>query len=428
MSRKTMENGPFLCNLCGKGFFYLCVLRRHQKYHPPIVAQPDPELNLKITELLSGDSPKRNLNCPDCDASFSSGSLLADHFASHHTKLPEVEPKPQVHEPDLSRVQVSDQPIKPIANPSKAEIGKDKPKKKNYCLQCNKKFINARGLRAHKWQKHRRPRGRPPGSVSGGIKPFPCLHCEKRYGSLGSLHNHQRICSATNRSPAQPNKPEVVEEQPSQQRPLESGTKCLFKCQKCGKAFPSEKQLDAHKEAARTRPHCCALCCRGYWTESQLQQHLIWHDEVRRRLPTELRYRLNSSVASGSSATLQVSSTNLASPAKLPSTAANLQMNKNFKCHQCNKMFLSPQALEEHKALHKCTEAYYCSLCPKTFAEIGELIEHHQECMGDEEVEATPLPASSRDTESLTCIECGISFKQETDLHQHYIDHARGEF
>lgn len=430
MSRKNVENGPFLCNLCGKGFFYLCVLRRHQKYHPPIVAQPDPELNLKITEVLSSPSFNGTLDCPDCDATFISGSLLAAHFASHHAKPPKFKTEQQVREPPLS-VQVSDRPVTSVASPPTAislEAGGDKPKIKYHCLQCNKKFVNARGLRAHKWQKHRRTRGRPPACLDGGIKPFPCSQCEKSYGSQGALQNHQRSCNANNRSLKQPYKPDVVEEQPLQHRPLESATKCLFKCQKCGKAFPSEKQLDSHKETARARPHSCALCCRGYWTESQLQQHLIWHDEVRRRLPTELRYRLNSSTVSGPLAKLQASSTNLESPAKLLSTAANLQMGKNYKCHQCTKLFLSSNALEEHQALHKRDEPYRCSLCPKTFADIEDLIDHHQECSGDQEVGASSSPASCRDIESLTCIECGISFSQETDLHQHYIEHARGEF
>lgn len=430
MSRKNIENGPFLCNLCGKGFFYLCVLRRHQKYHPPIVAQPDPEQNLKITETLSGTFLKSRLECPDCDASFISGSLLAAHFASHHAKPPETETKQQEHEPHLN-LQVSDQPIVPITSPPTAvtlACRGDKPKIKYHCLQCNKKFVNARGLRAHKWQKHRRTRGRPPANMNEDVKPFPCSHCEKSYGSQGALQNHQRSCNANNESLKQSYKPDVAaEEQPLQHRPLESGTKCLYKCHKCGKAFPSEKQLDIHKEAARTRPYCCALCCRGYWTESQLQQHLIWHDEVRRRLPTELRYRLNSSVVSGSSAKLHFPNTNRITPAKLPAPANNLKVT-NYRCHQCSKMFLSPYALKEHQSLHKSEEPYRCSLCPKTFSEIKDLIDHHQECLGDEELKPTPLPASSQDTESLTCIECGISFSQETDLHQHYIDHARGEF
>lgn len=420
ISRKSMENGPYLCNLCGKGFFYLCVLRRHQKYHPPIVAKPDADLNPKISDHSSA-SLNISLDCPDCDASFSNGSLLKAHFDSHHAKPPEFE----------TRQHESDQPIVPIASKPTAmnlSVGGDKPKIKYHCIQCNKKFLNERGLRAHKWQKHRRTRGRPPASMSEGVKPFNCLRCEKTYGSQGALRNHQRSCSANNGSPEQPNKPDVLEQQALHHRPLEYSTKCLFKCHKCGKAFPSEKQLDSHKEAARTRPHCCALCCRGYWTESQLQQHLIWHDEVRRRLPTELRYRLNSSVVSASSGTCQVSSTNPVTLAEQPSPVTR-HMDENYKCHQCNKVFLSPHALEQHKALHKHEEPYHCSLCPKMFAEIKDLIDHHQECLGDKELGVSPLPAaSSRDTESLTCIECGISFSQETDLHQHYIDHARGEF
>ncbi|XP_047667260.1 zinc finger protein 208 [Tachysurus fulvidraco] len=419
MSRKNMENGPFLCNLCGKGFFYLCVLRRHQKYHPPIVARSDHEQKLQITDHLSSASKKSRLDCPDCDASFFSGSLLAAHFAFHHAKPPDAETKQHV----------SAQPVILLINPPNAPLadGGDKPKIKYHCLQCNKKFVNDRGLRAHKWQKHRRTRGRPPASTNEDFKPFPCSHCEKRYGSYGALQNHQRSCNANTGSLKQPHQPDAEEEQPLQHKPLES--KCLFKCHKCGKAFPSEKQLDAHKEAAKSRPHCCALCCRGYWTESQLQQHLIWHDEVRQRLPTELRYRLNNSVVSGSSAKgLQVPSTNCVSPTKQPSIATNLKVGRNYKCHQCNKMFLSPHALEEHLTLHKGEEPYRCSLCPKTFTEIKDLIDHHQECLGDKELTAPSLPASSQDTESLTCIECGISFNQETDLHQHYIDHARGEF
>ncbi|KAF7708144.1 zinc finger protein 729 [Silurus meridionalis] len=427
MSRKTMENGPFLCNLCGKGFFYLCVLRRHQKYHPPILSQPGPEVNLKITEVLSGPSLKGTLDCPDCDISFLSGTLLAAHFASHHAKSHKAEIEQQVHE----EAPVS-QPALPVASPPTAMTsanGEDKPKIKYQCIQCNKKFANARGLRAHKWQMHRKTRGQSASDTDEDVKPFPCSQCEKCYRSQAALQNHQRTCIGNNESLKQPYNPDVVEEQPSRNRPLKPGTKCLFKCPKCGKAFSSEKQLDAHKEAANARLHSCALCCRGYWTESQLQQHLIWHDEVRRRLPTELRYRLNSSIVSGSSAKPQVSSTNLVSPAKSPSTAANVQADRNYKCHQCSKVFLSPRALKEHQALHKPDEPYRCSLCPKTFVEIKDLIDHHQECLGDQEVGDNTAPASSfRDTESLTCIECGVSFSQETDLHQHYIDHARGEF
>ncbi|XP_072769093.1 uncharacterized protein [Nerophis lumbriciformis] len=76
--------------------------------------------------------------------------------------------------------------------------------------------------------------------------------------------------------------------------------KCLYKCGKCGKAFQTEDQLVTHKTKAKSRPFCCALCCNAFWTENQLQQHLTWHDQVRLRLPNEVRLRLSAALTSRS--------------------------------------------------------------------------------------------------------------------------------
>ncbi|XP_076826283.1 uncharacterized protein LOC143473271 isoform X2 [Brachyhypopomus gauderio] len=434
ISKKSMDNGPFLCSLCGKGFFYLCVLRRHQKYHPPIKAQSG--LQLKGETELGTTGEESNISCPDCDKSFSSGSLFASHFACKHTKPSDTVEEPKEMGASPLNVQPSGQPFKATLDPPKNNLTKAKGqrvKMKYQCPHCYRSFMNVRGLRAHKWQKHRRARGRPAAGSDGADKPFPCTQCEKRYSSQGALYNHKKVCSGHDvdlKRSLRPVKAPVAEGTSLPNRPLETTTKCLFKCQKCGKAFPSEEQLGAHKEAARTRPHCCALCCRGYWTESQLQQHLAWHDEVRRRLPTELRYRLSASVVSGPPSKLQTPAREAGDAVSLlkePAAAADAQAPKNHKCPQCGKTFLSPRALDQHQAVHKSEEPYRCSLCPQSFREIRDLIDHHQECLGDRELRDTCLPAPT-DTESFTCIECGISFSQETDLHQHYIEHARGVF
>ncbi|XP_017557567.2 zinc finger protein 91 isoform X1 [Pygocentrus nattereri] len=424
VSRKNNRGGNFSCNLCGKQFFYLCVLRRHQKYHPRVQAQPDAKL-------------KSSFACPDCEEFFSSESLLAAHLACHHAGPSDVAADAEKLELEAPvSVQMSGQPIQPLSSSpisfKMIQTKGDKIKVKYQCNHCQKSFLNIRGVRAHKWQKHRRVRGRPPGDTYRGTKPLACSGCERRYSSHGALYNHERSCSAVNvdqKQPVRSVKANVVEGSSLAQRSLESTMKCLFKCHKCGKAFPSEAQLDAHKEAARTRPHSCALCCRGYWTENQLQQHLAWHDEVRKRLPTELRYRLNASSSSCPVNQAQTSAcpsnVNSVSLAKLPTTTDS-QSCQNHRCHQCGEAFLSKHALEQHQTLHKKQEPYHCSLCPQTFGEIRDLIDHHQECLGDKELRDSSLSAPSRDDESLTCIECGTSFDQETDLHQHYIEHARG--
>ncbi|XP_048008359.1 zinc finger protein 850 isoform X2 [Megalobrama amblycephala] len=398
-SKKSVDGGPYLCNLCGKGFFYLCVLRRHQLHHPSMEAQPQ-----KGQEV-----PESNgvFTCPACQMSFSSGSLLTTHFADHHSKPTETTEK--LHSEILS-TEESGPSVKQLYT-SKMDVAKlEKTKVQHHqCSHCAKSFLNIRGLRAHKWQKHHKVSERPTASIE------ECSAYAKPFASEGSLRK------TSNKKEQKPS----TEEDPVQHSRNFELTKCFFKCDKCAKAFPSEEQLNAHKEVAKTRPHCCALCCRGYWTENQLQQHLAWHNEVRRRLPTELRYRLSASLAPGPSDNQQALSHRSESIVKLPVALVSPQANTH-KCQHCGKTFLSPRALQQHQTLHKNEEPYHCSLCSQTFSDIRNLIDHHQECLGAKELKDSSSASEVRGAENLTCIECGISFKQETELHQHYIEHARG--
>ncbi|XP_030641218.1 uncharacterized protein LOC115821543 [Chanos chanos] len=417
--QKSLNEGPFLCNLCGKGFFYLCVLRRHQRHHPPVDPQPDSKSKTD-TSVKSSDNPsKNNLVCPECGETFSGGSVLAAHFESCHAKTPETSSfqtnQAQTDSIDNTSYKVV-KPTSSASTPLPAKKSKLKMKL-HQCPHCSMSFLKIRGLRAHKWQKHRKSKI-PAAPVSENLKPFPCPGCERRYSSQGALYNHRKTCGVVKKE----SKPPLpIEEEPSSPcKPVEPTVKCFFKCHKCGKAFPSEDQLEAHKEMAKTRPHSCALCCRGYWTETQLQQHLAWHDEVRRRLPTELRYRLGSSLPTAKPEGSPSHPTAESSPPK--------KSHKSHNCQHCGKAFLSPHALQQHEAVHKRDEPYHCSLCPRTFSEIRDLIDHHQDCLGEKEQRDSSVAQSSRDVEGLTCIECGVSFSQEMELHQHYIEHARGDF
>ncbi len=393
-SSKSVDGGPYLCNVCGKGFFYLCVLRRHQLHHPPMEGQPQKEH--EVAESNSG------FTCPDCQMSFSSGSLLTTHFAEHHSKPIETEKL----QSEIFPTDKSGPPIKQ----SYTSKTKEKTKVQHHqCTYCTKSFLNIRGLRAHKWQKHTKVSKQTTASLEER------LAYEKPFASQGVV-------------PKMSTKKELktsMEEEPIQQSRNVAHTKCVFKCDKCAKAFPSEEQLNAHKEVAKARPHCCALCCRGYWTENQLQHHLAWHNEVRQRLPTELRYRLSTSMAPGPSENLQALTHRSESIIKLPVALVSRQLNSH-KCQYCGKTFLSPRALQQHQTLHKNEEPYHCSLCSQTFTEIRNLIDHHQDCLGDKELKDRYSTAAVSGALHLTCIECGISFKQETELHQHYIEHARG--
>lgn len=383
-SRKSVDGGPYLCNLCGKGFFYLCVLRRHQLHHPRMKTQQQEQAERQS---------KESFTCPDCHMSFSSGSLLTTHFTDTHGKLANTDKV----QSEIPCTEESGPPLK------KKCTKQEKPRVRYKCSYCRKSFLNERGLRAHKWQKHLNAGVQP--TASRKERVFTCSPCKLLFSSEEALHNHKSFCNANKQLTPSP------EEEPIQN----TTTKCFYKCHKCAKDFHSEEQLNAHKELAKSRPHTCALCCRGYWTESQLQQHLAWHDEVRRRLPTELRYRLGTSVSLPHKSTSKVNYPVLLS-------------NPNFKCQHCEKSFLSPYALQQHQAVHKSQEPFQCSLCPQIFHEIKDLIDHHQECLGDKERKDSKSIPPEKDAGNLTCIECGHSFNKEEELHQHYIAHARGEF
>uniref|UniRef100_A0A673K4F3 C2H2-type domain-containing protein n=1 Tax=Sinocyclocheilus rhinocerous TaxID=307959 RepID=A0A673K4F3_9TELE len=377
-SDKFSAKSSFACAECGRYFSSNSALGTHRRWK-----------SVDEHEVAESNS---GFTCPDCQMSFSSGSLLTTHFAEHHSKPSETE-----------KLQSEILPTDELGSPIKQSYtSKTKEKTKvqhHQCSYCTKSFLNIRGLRAHKWQKHNKVSEHTTASLEER------LAYEKPLASQGVV-------------PKMSTKKELktsMEEEPIQRSRNVELRKCFFKCDKCAKAFPSEEQLNAHKEVAKTRPHCCALCCRGYWTENQLQQHLAWHNEVRRRLPTELRYKLSASMAPGPSDNLQALSHRSESVVKLPVALVSPQLNSH-KCLHCGKTFLSPRALQQHQTLHKNEEPYHCSLCSQTFTEIRNLIDHHQECLDDKELKDRYSTPVVRGALHLTCIECGISFKQETEL------------
>lgn len=477
---KSLDEGPFQCNKCGKGFFYLCVLRRHQLYYPPCQTKGEPQPEAYTSVESNSKHSHAEFACPECNKTFVRGSLLAAHYESKHsTSSDPADPQGNQTQALSNKQHPAEIPIKSEATSSNTPKLKEKA---HQCPHCNQSFMKIRGLRAHKWQAHkrlkrkskvplkttktiaqsknvvskkndmevvrgdckvemlkqsstkkkkvggrRRKRGRP---NLPPLKSIPCLDCGKRYSSSGALYNHRKTCSVLKEQEIKPVKM-APEELSAPNRMPEPAIKCLFKCHKCGKAFPTEEQLGAHKDLAKSKPYCCALCCRSYWTETQLQQHLAWHDEVRRRLPTELRYRLSATMTSGHrqlTIPLHDKKTNSSLNQSLMPTPVPRSQNSH-KCQHCGKAFLSPVALQNHEAQHNSDDSYRCSLCPRTFSEIRDLIDHHQECMGDNKGQLDAHAAvSTKDTDGLTCLECGISFSREFELHQHYIDHARGAY
>lgn len=461
------EDGPFQCNKCGKQFFNHCVLQRHQMINPHCQSKSEPELD--SSRRVESNSTVE-FSCPESSKTFVQSSIPGAHNQNEHGKILETA-DPQGDE--LVSVERVTEQVDVNLSGSESMPLTLKPKA-HQCPLCSMTFAKARGLRAHKWQAHsKNMRGKnkvllstkkvntasnsevrkteDPSAVDNTasiynveknsspvgrgrkkfkldltpVKSVSCLDCGKLCSCTGALLDHKKVCLEVKQEVQTPEATSDVS--PPLSRLSENAAKCLFKCDKCGKAFQTEEYLETHKTKAKSRPYCCALCCHGFWTENHLQQHLTWHDEVRCRLPNEVRYRLSAAMTS------KPLKPNIPTP--FPSStqkrlSTDSQSQSNHKCQHCGKAFLSATALQKHEIQHCNNDSYHCSVCPRTFNEIQDLIDHHQECIRDYKSQ-TDAPASaaaavSGDANGLTCLECGTTFCKEIDLHQHYIEHARG--
>uniref|UniRef100_A0A665TL95 Zinc finger protein 16-like n=1 Tax=Echeneis naucrates TaxID=173247 RepID=A0A665TL95_ECHNA len=317
-----MEDGPFQCNMCGKQFFNHCVLQRHQMFNPQCQTKTESATHSR-QKVANNSTQAEKYSCSECKKSFSKVLLLATHYENEHGKtrdrqgdeLVSVDHVPEQIDVSLNRGEFS---LSTMSG------------KVHQCPECSMIFAKARGLRAHKWQVHSNSKNKgrfrtkksiamssefrnTKGSLAAGstmvtnsylvkktspvdrpapspVKHISCLDCGKLCSSARALLDHKKVCLGVKQEATVEIQAHEATAEVSVplSRLSEHTVKCLFKCDKCGKAFQTEEQLSTHKTKAKSRPYCCALCCHGFWTENQLQQHLAWHDEVRCRLPNEL--------------------------------------------------------------------------------------------------------------------------------------------
>lgn len=443
LNHKTID-GTFQCKNCGKQFFNHRVLQRHQMFNPPCQSKAVPE--------------------PDLSSNEPGKTFVQDLLPAKHSKTLETGNEAFGQAPEQVKINCSE---------SDAVLLALKPKP-HQCPLCSMTFTKARGLRAHKWQAHAKStkgkrkaalrRKKEPVASSSEMRktgdssaadntsvmlksstvdrdwmkitldsPVKLCPDSREWGISEGAPNFKRVYLDVKQESKLDNQtPRAAAEVPPQVSCVSENTaKCFFKCDKCGKAFQTEEQLGTHKAKAQSRPYSCALCCQGFWTENQLHQHLAWHDEVRCRLPNEVRYRLSAAMTSKPLKPNPPAADNRekffpSSKVIRPTLNSAGQSQSSHKCQHCGKAFLSPTELQKHKT-EQCSssDSYHCSVCPRTFREIQDLIEHHQECISDYKRQSdAPAAVSAGDSNGLTCLECGTTFCQETDLHQHYIEHT----
>ncbi|KAK6469840.1 zinc finger protein 208-like [Huso huso] len=472
---------PYQCDKCGKGYCSVKAFRNHLRKH--VVRKPLKSLSYQLAGL-----EKNSFECPECGKRFSRASALQSHKQSHpdsHSRSSKDKPcrcteceksywsfrslythkkchikealkeeggggtpaeeKPSHKCPDCQR-SFSD-PAK-LATHRQGPFGEGSSQKPYPCPDCEKSYSSAGALHNHKKSSHKKPgnsvdswvtaprsRSRRPRRFTS--KSYRCQDCGKRYSTQSALYNHKKshvslTVPGLQGAPLQNDVPSGRGAEPR-------------KCQKCGKSFTTGSLLNTHRKQSWNSPYSCSLCCKGFPEEGELLRHMQRGHECRVcgmlfGALAELRLHLETHPGARPfrCLTCGLAFSHLKNLTRHQKNRGHqgviregkpTEAPKHHTCSQCGKTFRFLSEVKRHQPIHT-GEKQRCQLYPKAYS-LPQALRPHQQTLrrGDGTQQSSPLPEEEEEEPLLLgCIECGQKFSQELELHQHYIEHARGDF
>ncbi|XP_076859547.1 zinc finger protein 408 isoform X4 [Brachyhypopomus gauderio] len=271
------------CDTCGKRFFQLCHLKKHQLTHMETKPYGCAECGKRYSSQESYHAHtlmhqgQRPYECPHCDKTYGLKRDLKEHAVLHTGARPfvcDVCGKAFARRPSLRAHREAHEA---------QEAGRWVPRIK--CPECGKELANAGSLRNHL-------------RLHTGERPYECTHCGRRFRQRGNLQGHLRLhtgerpyaCEHCGRRFAQA---------PELRRHLIEHTGEAYLCPVCGKALRDPHTLRAHERLhTGDRPFRCERCGRGYTMATKLRRHMKSHlDEKPHRCETcGARYTLMQSL------------------------------------------------------------------------------------------------------------------------------------
>ncbi|XP_049741374.1 PR domain zinc finger protein 5 isoform X7 [Elephas maximus indicus] len=342
--------------------------------------------------------------CPQCESSFTSEEILAEHLQTLHQKPTEekefkckscgkkfpVKQALQRHfeqhretcRGDARFVCRADSCGKRLKSKDalrrhQENVHTGDSKKKLICSVCNKKCSSALSL-----QEHRKIH-----------EIFDCQECMKKFISANQLKRHMithsekrpyncEICNKSFKRLDQVGAHKVIH---SEDKP--------YKCKLCGKGFAHRNVYKNHKKThSEERPFQCEECKALFRTPFSLQRHLLIHNSER----TFKCHHCDATFKRKDTLNVHVQVVH--------------ERHKKYRCELCNKAFVTPSVLRSHKKTHTGEKEKICPYCGQKFASSGTLRVHIRSHTGERPYQ---------------CPYCEKGFSKNDGLKMHIRTHTR---
>lgn len=231
-------------------------------------------------------------------------------------------------------------------------------------------------------------------------KKHTCEYCDLRFRNKSELSIHTRLHTG--------------------ERP--------FKCETCDDAFVSALKREFHIEQMHPEipPIRCEFCPKGFFRAHRLRIHAVCHTGEKPNI-CEICGKCFSQAAM-----LRYHQT----------THEELKM-KQFKCHECNRVFANPQNLKSHtESQHQKMYRHRCEQCGRGYTQMSHLRRHLRTHSGEQPFTCSYCPKKFTSGAALKiharihtgerpywCNQCEKGFRSKTKLGRHMktLIHTSGE-
>ncbi|XP_048456164.1 PR domain zinc finger protein 5 isoform X4 [Rhincodon typus] len=333
----------------------------------------------------SGDkdvlNDKEGYACPQCESSFRSQEILAEHLQSLHQKPTE--------------------------------------EKEFKCRNCDKKFPVKQALQRHVLQCTETVL---PGDIA---RSHQCSVCNISFSSESSFEQHKEACKGDTRFVCKADscgkRFKSKDALKKHKENVHTGnSRRRLMCSVCNKKCSSAATLQEHRKThSEERPFQCDECKALFRTPFSLQRHLLIHN-------SERTFKCDHCDATFK---------------RKDTLNVHIQVvhdgHKKYKCDLCDKAFVTPSVLKSHKKTHTGEKEKICPYCGQKFASNGTLRVHIRSHTGERPYQCPYCDKAFSKNDGLKmhirthtrekpyqCSECNKAFSQKRGLDEHMRTHT----